>query len=718
VSGNQTDTDHLSRRLLDLVSAMSLAVDLEVTLAALMAAALELVHSDGVAVMWLDGEQLRVQASSGSTAALPGLILPASQVGAARPVLDSNRHVLVADTADDVRWQRVPGEEQARSWLGVPLLLEGRALGLLEWTARRAMRFDEQDVDAAREIAGAVAPILHRAQLIEDMRRRLRELAELQPGTPGEALDPVAELLSLTNEACEYTGARHAFIFLLEGEADRMHCAAATGDLREVLGRTSLSGDGTLGGWSTPHTRPPGRRRGGPSDREVMAALGIKSIFILPLRAKGQAIGILGVAERADGAAFGPDAARIMTHLASQASLILEQSYRAKPEPSRHDYEQVIQSSPLAVGVLAHSGDIRFCNPGMAELLSRSSQSLVGRNLSEFVVTGDRKRFGPLLEEVVISGQRRQLDVRLRALGEQRHARISLAPLRASDEQGDNAVAILEDITPLKILEQERVEHLRELREKHNQLKELDQLRSRFVSNVSHELRTPLAVIKLYATLARKGRPEKQAHYLQTIEQETHRLETMVENILDLTRIDRQALQMHPELLEPAELIAQVLEVYGETARQKGIGLSNAVRGPLPQLWADKNHLVQMLTNLVDNALKYTPPGGQVWAAAREIQPDSGPVLEISVGDTGAGIPEEEQGQVFERFFRGSNNTPATSGTGLGLAIVQELMVQHGGEVKLLSRVGEGSVFALQFPLRHPHGDDALPSVADAGSGP
>jgi PAS domain S-box-containing protein len=641
-----------------------------------------------------------VQASSGSTAALPGLILPAGHVGAARPVLDSNRHVLVADTAEDVRWQRVPGEEQARSWLGVPLLLEGRALGLLEWTARRAMRFDEQDVGAAREIAGAVAPILHRAQLIEDMRCRLRELAELQPGAPGETLDPNAELLSLTNEACEYTGARHAFIFLLEDEAGKMQCAAAAGDLREVLGRTSLSGDGTLGGWAPLPTRSPGRPRGGSSDREVMAALGMKSLLILPLRVKGKAVGILGVAERADGAAFGPDAARIMTHLASQASLILEQTHRAKPGPRRHEYEQVVRSSPLAVGVLAHTGRIRFCNPGMAELLSRSSRSLLGRNLSEFVVTGDRKRFSPLLEEVVISGQRRQLDVRLRALGEQRHVRISLAPLRASDEQGDSAVAILEDITPLKILEQERVEHLRELREQHSQLKELDQLRSRFVSNVSHELRTPLAVIKLYATLARKGHPEKLAHYLQTIEQETHRLEAIVENVLDVTRIDRQALQIHPEHLEPAELIAQVLEVYGETARQKGIGLSNAVRGPLPLLWADRKLLVQMLTNLVDNSLKYTPQGGRVWVAAHEIQSDSGPMLEISVGDTGAGILEEEHGQVFERFFRGSNNTPATSGTGLGLAIVHELMVQHGGEVKLHSRLGEGSIFSLQFPLR------------------
>ncbi|MGC9334528.1 MAG: sensor histidine kinase, partial [Anaerolineae bacterium] len=216
---------------------------------------------------------------------------------------------------------------------------------------------------------------------------------------------------------------------------------------------------------------------------------------------------------------------------------------------------------------------------------------------------------------------------------------------------------------------------------------------------VSHELRTPLAVIKLYATLARKGRPEKRNHYMQTIEQETHRLETMVENILDLTRMDRQALRVNPEVLAPEEIITQVLQVYEETAQKRSIELRNRVHGPLPKLWADKNHLIQMLTNLVDNAIKYTPRMGQVWVAAREVDSDSGRMLELAVGDTGVGIAEDEQDKVFERFFRGTNNTSTSTGTGLGLAIVRELMALHGGTVSLKSQPGEGSVFALKFPL-------------------
>jgi signal transduction histidine kinase len=319
---------------------------------------------------------------------------------------------------------------------------------------------------------------------------------------------------------------------------------------------------------------------------------------------------------------------------------------------------------------------------------------LAGRKLPEFLVEADGGRFIHALEDVAITGQRRQVDARIRSdAGGERHVRISLSKGFSKPwETGGSLVAVMEDVTALKILEQERIEHL-------VRLQELDKLRSRFVSNVSHELRTPLAVIKLYATLTRKGRPEKQDFYLQTIELETHRLETMVENILDLTRMDRQELRVNPELLAADEIIEQVMQVYEETALRRGVELRNHVRGELPLLWADRNHLIQLLTNLVDNALKYTLRGGQVWVAAHVRDTSGQPYLEIAVGDTGPGIPEEEQDKVFERFYRGSSNSPGSTGTGLGLAIVRELMAQHGGEVTLQSEVGKGSVFALHFPL-------------------
>lgn len=465
-----------------------------------------------------------------------------------------------------------------------------------------------------------------------------------------------------------------------------------------------------MGGWSVVMGQPSNWSGTGPTDRELMAELGIHRTLILPLRVEGEQVGMLGLAEPRNGRAFPRDTIQLMTHWASQASVIVERSYRLRSGMGGADYESVFQSSPLGIALLAVTGEIQLCNPALSNLLSRSDKGLVGRDLSEFLDPNDGQRLIRALEEVAITGQQRQVDARVRAApGEYRHMRISLSLAHIGADAGGNLVAMMEDVTSLKILERERVGHLRQLREKNVQLQELDQLKTRFVSNVSHELRTPLAVIKLYATLARKGRPEKQLHYLQTIEQETHRLETMVENILDLTRMDRQSLRVSPEILAPEEIIAQVLLVYAETADKQEIELQNRVQGAQPPLWADKTHLIQMLTNLVDNALKYTPRGGQVWVATREIDSSAQKMLEIAVGDSGIGIPEDEQGRVFERFYRGSNNTPGTTGTGLGLAIVEELMLQHKGKVTVKSRPGEGSIFALQFPLY----DGGSPRIAE-----
>ncbi len=702
MSCKETGSTELNSALLSLVDRLNGAAGFQAAVRCLVEEAAGLLPCDGTAAMWLDGERLEVLAVHGTTAPLRGLTLPAGQIGIARVALDSGRPALVDDTSLDPAWQEVPGEELVRTWLGVPLIAGEWTLGLLEWTALAPDAFREEHASLAAEAARHSGPILYRSQLLDDALRRLREQEAPHVRTSATGLDLGAELQPVVREALEFAEARHAIVFLSVPGSSRLLCVAASGERRDHLLKATLRGDGTLGGWRVPIGHAAEGFGAGTTDRELMLGLGIKHTLILPLRVAGEQVGMLGVGENRRGGGFGRDTMRLMAHLVSQASLVVESIYQQQHTPDPYDYETVFRASPLGIAVLSVTGDVRFCNPALAALFSWSSHSLVGRNLAELLVPGDEQHITRALEEVAISGSRRQVDARIRSeAGEHRHLRFSLSPAGIPTGVADSLVAIIEDVTPLKILERERVEHLRQLREKHEQLQELDQLKSRFVSNVSHELRTPLAVIKLYATLARKGRPEKRQHYLQTIEQETHRLETMVENILDLTRMDRQALRINPEQVEPEEIIGQILQVYQENAQKRAIELRNQVRGPLPALWADKNHLIQMLTNLVDNALKYTPRGGQVWVAAREVEPgpSNGRIVEIAVGDTGVGIAEEEQQQVFERFYRGKNNLPGSTGTGLGLAIVRELMVQHGGAVTLKSRLGEGSIFALEFPL-------------------
>jgi len=701
VSRNRDQATDQSVRLLELAQQVSLAADFAGATEVLLDRLWELMPCDGISVMWLDGEDLKVVVSRGSTAPLRGLRLPVSQVGAARAAMDGGRPVVVADTSADSGWQPIPGEERVRSWLGVPLRADNWTLGLLEWTALKPGRFGPADVTMAGEMARCVAPLLYRTQLLDDARQRLRERMEPPAAIGAQTLSLSAALKPVVGEVLEFTKARHAYVFVQAEGSRRLRCVVAAGEQRQRIEGITLRGDGTLGGWSVPVGGSYERLAPGPSDREIMAGLGITRTLSLPLEVDGAQVGMLGVAEPRRRGSFEHDALRLMTQLASQASVILERVHRQAPEQDQRDYKAVFQASALGVGVLAPTGEIQLGNPALAGLLSQPDHRLEGHAITEFLVDDDAQRLIHALEEVGISGQRRQVDARIRSgAGEARHVRIWLSQATSAQEAGSNLVAIMEDVTALKILEQERVDHLMQLRDKNAQLQELDQLKSRFVSNVSHELRTPLAVIKLYATLLnRKGRPEKQSQYLKTIEQETQRLETMVENILDLTRLDRRELQFNPELLAADEIIGQVLQVYEETARRRGLEVRNHIGGELPPLWADRDHLIQLLTNLVDNALKYTPRGGQVWVASRLLDEEGQRTLEIAVGDTGPGIPEEEQDQVFERFYRGSTNSPGATGTGLGLAIVQELMAQHGGRVVLQSEVGKGSVFALQFPL-------------------
>ncbi|HYN19933.1 MAG TPA: HAMP domain-containing sensor histidine kinase [Thermoanaerobaculia bacterium] len=233
----------------------------------------------------------------------------------------------------------------------------------------------------------------------------------------------------------------------------------------------------------------------------------------------------------------------------------------------------------------------------------------------------------------------------------------------------------------------------------------LSQMKNDFVSNVSHELRTPLASVRVFGELLRLGRVESQdkvREYGEYIETESRRLTQLINNLLDFASIESGRKSYKLEQVDLAELVSETLRTFGVRLRQNGFRLVfDGPAGPLPPLRIDPGAIAQSLSNLLDNAVKYSHQTAdkEIRVAVRR----EGDWIAISVQDHGVGIPRDEQKKIFDRFHRvGTGLVHDVKGSGLGLSIVQHIVQAHHGQVKVESRVGEGSTFSMLLPIEEP----------------
>ncbi|MBR8834062.1 MAG: PAS domain-containing protein [Stigonema ocellatum SAG 48.90 = DSM 106950] len=247
---------------------------------------------------------------------------------------------------------------------------------------------------------------------------------------------------------------------------------------------------------------------------------------------------------------------------------------------------------------------------------------------------------------------------------------------------------------------------------------ELNEAKSQFISNVSHELRTPLFNIKSFIeTLHEYGEElgtEQRRDFLQTVNHETDRLTRLVNDVLDLSKLE-SGRRYSLDGVDLAQAIEQTLRTYQLNARDKGIELIQEVAPNLPLVVGNYDLLVQVLANLVGNALKFTTVGGKVAIRAYQLKPKSKESdrvhpVRVEISDTGIGIAQEDQDAIFDRFFRVENRVHTLEGTGLGLSIVKNIIEKHHSQVHLVSEVGVGTTFwfdlaVFEEPTRHKQGE-------------
>jgi signal transduction histidine kinase len=241
-----------------------------------------------------------------------------------------------------------------------------------------------------------------------------------------------------------------------------------------------------------------------------------------------------------------------------------------------------------------------------------------------------------------------------------------------------------------------------QLQEANRKLQSIDKVKSDLVSVVSHELRQPLTTIKAFVELLliKSGMPEqRKMRLLGIISIEADRLARLITDLLDLARIEGGAMKWRTERLSIGDIVQASLASLGPLFENSGIQLSREISASLPFFFGDRDRLVQVVTNILSNAAKFTPPGGAVHIAARQTTTPQAQLI-VDISDTGTGIPPEDIELIFEKFHRsGDHLTSTTDGTGLGLAIARQIVEHYGGRIWATSERGKGSVFTFTLPL-------------------
>ncbi|KAF0119199.1 MAG: two-component system OmpR family phosphate regulon sensor histidine kinase PhoR [bacterium] len=336
--------------------------------------------------------------------------------------------------------------------------------------------------------------------------------------------------------------------------------------------------------------------------------------------------------------------------------------------------------SSVIEGVLAIdiNEKVILFNSALEEIFNLSKDKVIGKFFWEVVRNNE---LNELLKDTVKEGKLQTKELSL-FFPEERIFQVHVLPIKGEEDIA-GAVAVLYDITEIKRLERLRVE---------------------FVANVSHELRTPLTAIKGFIETLKDGAiddPQNNRRFINIIETHAERLNSLINDLLELSKIESREIRMDFQPVNLRELIEDIAANFKELIRQKGHTIEIDFSSNFPEVKVDLEKMEQVFNNLLDNAIKFTPENGRIIIRGIDRKED----IEIQVSDTGIGIPEEHLPRVFERFYRVDKaRSRELGGTGLGLSIVKHIIQAHGGKAGVESEPGKGSKFFFTIPKNQSSG--------------
>ena len=646
-----------------------------------------------------------------------------------------------------------PGGAPGRAWMGVPLNAGDQVIGVMNISSfDPGMTYTDEQVEFFSAIADQAAAILDKARLYREMEERAQQLAALNEvgSVITSTLDLQAVLDLITGKAVELLQAEAGSLVLVNQDTGELVFEFTAGPGSSNLVGTRLPpGTGVVGA-VVDEGKPVIIRDAQVDQRwyqglDASSSFSTHSIIAVPMTSRGRTIGVIELLNRRDGVPFDEDDERLLTAFAANAAVSIEnarlftqtdQALAARVEElsmmqridrelnTSLDYDRVmnltldwaLRMTETEVGLVAVVVETEDSGRGLRFLASRGypeeqvagyegklwplDQGIIGRvvrtGVPELIddVASDSD-YAPVAPDMAA-----QLTVPIRW----KEQIIGVIALECS-QQDSLSLEALELVIRLADHAAIAIENARLF----GQLRQANAAKTEFISFVSHELKQPMTSIKGYTDLLVKGAAgeltDAQRGFLETVLSNADRMNKLVSDLLDISRIESGRMRLEFADVSIGQVIEDALRTIRRQIESKKQTLGVSVPPDLPTVWGDRDRFVQILTNLVSNAHKYTPEGGgiivraQPWVDGQQAEGNGAFVL-CSVSDTGIGIKPEDQDRLFTKYFRADDPAVhSVAGTGLGLIITKSLVELHGGELWFESEWGKGTTFSFTIPV-------------------
>jgi PAS domain S-box-containing protein len=595
-------------------------------------------------------------------------------------------------------------------------------------------------------LVGITRDITERKRAEEALARHARELSVLYQTSIdiGAAESATALMETVVRQATELLGGEMGGLYLMEPDRTGLRLVLGYKLPPGIVGTRLALGEGASG--RVAQTGEPlivEDYRNWEGRAHSYDEIPFHHVLGVPLKRGDEVVGVINISDYREGGSFTQEDVRLVRLFADQVAGALENARLLEETTRRAAFQEAIVRVAAALRVAPGRAELMpIILDQLRELLKAQGAGLItdagaegwviqlgkgnwedltGRRLPaeahlvrDTIESGDAFQMASIPEPMVAAwpgvfaaGQSIAvvpLMVEQKAIGAlavSRESAVSADEVRLLTAIAEMAGVALHRAGVMETLEVHVQERTRALAEANDRLKELDRLKSLFVSNVSHELRTPITNVLLYLDLvSQPGKEDKRGMYLSVLKREAERLGSLIEDLLTLSRMDQGAMGLNLELRSLDPVVGEVMAVQRARAEAKGITLNLEPNPEVPPVWIAHQPIIQVFTNLLSNAIAYTPTGGHVSVSSEIAAGDSGDMVAARVHNDGPPIPEEDLPQLFQRFFRGKTGRQSGEpGTGLGLAICREIVERHRGRIEVVSSAERGTTFTVLLPL-------------------